>query len=83
MFKTLKNMYDNSLSFLQNKAREITTVATVSLISASGSAGADTGAVIDAAFTSAQTNVGAAVAGIIALVAVVTGIGLIVKLLSR
>lgn len=38
---------------------------------------------INAAYTDGNTNVGAAVAGVIALVAVVTGLGLIVSILRR
>ena len=38
---------------------------------------------INGAFTDGNTNVGAAVAGVIALVAIVTGLGLIVGILRR
>jgi hypothetical protein len=38
---------------------------------------------ISAAFTAAQTNVGLVAAGLVTLAAVVTGVGLIYRLLAR
>jgi len=50
---------------------------------AAGVASADVGADISAAFTGANANVTTAAGGVIALVAVVTGIGLIISLLRK
>jgi hypothetical protein len=50
---------------------------------AAGSAHADVAADISAAFAGANTNVTLAVGGVIALVAIVTGVGLIVSLLRK
>lgn len=49
----------------------------------SGSAFADTGADITAAFAAGQTNLGLAAAGVITMVAVLTGIGLVVSMLRK
>jgi len=53
------------------------------LMGAAGVASADVGADIAAAFTGANANVTTAAGGVIALVAVVTGIGLIISLLRK
>lgn len=44
---------------------------------------ADHTAAINSAYTDGGTNVGAAVTGVIALIAIVTGLGLIVSILRR
>lgn len=55
----------------------------LSALLVTGIASADTAASIAAAFTAANTNVGLVVMGVIALAAVATGVGLIIKFLSH
>jgi hypothetical protein len=54
------------------------------LLAVSGmSSAVDTAAAITSAFSAANTNVGMVIAGVITLVAVATGVGLIIKFLSH
>lgn len=53
------------------------------LASAAGVASADIGATITSAFEAGQANLGLAAAGVITMVAVLTGIGLIVSMLRK
>lgn len=53
------------------------------LASSVGVASADTGTVITAAFTAGQANLALAAAGVITMVAVLTGIGLVVSMLRK
>lgn len=48
-----------------------------------GVASADLGTTITGAFTAGQTNLGLAAAGVVTMVAVLTGIGLIVSMLRK
>lgn len=53
------------------------------LLMVSAASHADTAADVTAAFTGAQTNLGLVVTGVIALTALVTGVGLIVSFLRK
>jgi|GEM_PF-1804511 len=53
------------------------------LLAVSGAASADIGTDITSAFSLGQTNLGLAAAGVITMVAVLTGIGLIVSMLRK
>jgi hypothetical protein len=66
---------------LQTKQAKI--AAAGGLMAVSGVASADTATAIGAAFTGANTNLGLVVAGVIALAAIATGVGLIIKFLSH
>lgn len=59
------------------------TAAGSALMVASVSANADTITAINDAFTGATTNVQAVAAGVITLAAIVTGVGLIIRFLSK
>ncbi len=48
-----------------------------------GAASADIGGTITSAFSAGQTNLGLAAAGVVTMVAVLTGIGLIVSMLRK
>jgi len=58
-------------------------VAGSALFVAANAAFADTGTTITSAFTAGQTNLGLAAAGVITMVAVLTGIGMVVSMLRK
>jgi hypothetical protein len=71
IYKHVKNFASNKL--VQGSA----------LMGSAAAAHADVAADISAAFAGANTNVTLAVGGVVALVAIVTGVGLIVSLLRK
>jgi|WetSurMetagenome_2_1015567.scaffolds.fasta_scaffold963894_1 hypothetical protein len=75
-------MFKKFNSFIVSQGKKALAVGT-GLAVTTGIASADAGADITAAFTGAQTNVGVAVGGLIALAALVTGVGIIISLLRK
>jgi hypothetical protein len=71
-------IYKQAKKFASNKL-----VQGSALMGSAAAAHADMATDIGAAFTAAESNVGLAAGGVVALVAVVTGIGLIVSLLRK
>jgi hypothetical protein len=67
--------------FFKTRTGKVAVVAAGSL--AASSAFADTAATINTAFSGAGANVQLAVAGVITLVAIITGVSLIVSLLRK
>lgn len=68
---------------MNTKTKVVALVGSASTLVAGSAFAVDVAASINTAFTSAQTNVGAVVVGVIALAAVATGVGLIIRFLSR
>jgi hypothetical protein len=73
----------NKIKFLPQSKKACLIASGVALSTASGMASADIATAISGAFSAGQTNLGLAAAGVITMVAVLTGIGLIVSMLRK
>lgn len=78
----MKKLQNKFVALAQSKAAKAGAVGSA-LMAAAATASADTAADITAAFTAAESNVTLAAGGIIGVVAIITGIGIIVSLLRR
>jgi|CXWL01.1.fsa_nt_gi uncharacterized membrane protein len=74
---------NNKHFFKSRNGKLVVLSGTSAALMSAGSAHADMAASITSAFATATTNIGSAATGVIALAAIVTGIGLIYRLLAR